>query len=438
LLIAKSASGCVDSTFKKQAIHQYRNPIVDIARDSTFCMQQQLTFAVTLTADDSIVSMEWRVDSMPVSTTPDLKLMYVTPGVHTISYEAITNHGCIRDTTFELTIHPLPIPVATADTTICLGSSVQLQANDGDKYKWSPSHGLNNTGIPNPIAIPERTIQYVVQVLNQFGCMQKDTVNISVDKPVHVEVKDIPPICDGDSIQLKTVTNATKFIWTPPQSLSNDTIASPYASPTITTGYKVIAYSLNVCPNDSARTTVNVGEIPELKMVSDTSVVGGSTIQVVAQVSNVPVSYSWAPPTGLSCTDCPDPIIRNIKEDETFILTVTSAIGCIAIDTIRIKTFCGENLWIPNAFTPNNNGVNEVFYPQAPGYGIVRSMTIYDRWGQVVFTQEEFPLNDPSYGWDGRQKDGRIVGPDVYTYVIHFVCVNGDRFETIGKVTLLK
>ena len=157
-----------------------------------------------------------------------------------------------------------------------------------------------------------------------------------------------------------------------------------------------------------------------------------------AQVNNVPVEYVWDPFTGLSCSNCPDPVIRNIKEDKVYILTVTSPIGCVAKDTLNIRIFCGENLWVPNAFTPNNNGLNDVFYPQAPGYGIVRLMTIYDRWGEVVFKQEDFPLNDSNYGWDGTYKGDKIAGPDVYTYVIHFICVSGESFEFIGKVTVLR
>ncbi|HRG51862.1 MAG TPA: PKD domain-containing protein, partial [Bacteroidia bacterium] len=432
LLVATSISGCVDSAFKKAAIHQYRNPIVTLKKDSTSCIHQSLTFNAILIVDDSIQSMEWKVDSATVSTTADLKLMYHTPGVHVINYHVITTHGCVKDTTFELTIHPIPVPAATADTIICLGSSVQLNATEGVYYKWSPGHGLSNAAIQNPVAVPEKSTQYAVQVINQYGCMGNDTVNIQVDKRVDVAVKDQPPICSGESAVLKIISNATKFKWTPGESLSSDTIANPVASPLVTTEYNVIAYSLNACPNDSAKVVLEVGEIPEIEMVNDTSVVGGSTIQMFAQVNNVPVEYVWDPFTGLSCSNCPDPVIRNIKEDKVYILTVTSPIGCVAKDTLNIRIFCGENLWVPNAFTPNNNGLNDVFYPQAPGYGIVRLMTIYDRWGEVVFKQEDFPLNDSNYGWDGTYKGDKIAGPDVYTYVIHFICVSGESFEFIG------
>lgn len=438
LLVASSASGCIDSAFKKAAIHQYRNPVVDLKRDSTSCIHQTISFNAVLVVDDTIQSMEWKVDSRTSSLLPDLKLMYDTLGTHTINYHVVTSNGCVTDTTFELTIHPVPVPAATADTLICSGTSVQLNASDGIYYKWSPAQGLTDANIQNPLAAPAQTKQYMVLVTNQYGCKANDSVTIHVDKPVHVTIKDLPPICSGESVVLKTISNSNKFKWSPGASLSNDTVANPIASPIVTTEYKVVAYSLNVCPDDSAKIVLEVGEIPEIEMVNDTSVVGGSTIQIFARVNNVPVEYLWEPFTGLSCSDCPDPVIRNIKEDKVYTLKVTSPIGCVAIDTLNIHTFCGENLWIPNAFTPNNNGLNDVFYPQAPGFGIVRSMTIYDRWGERIFMQEDFPLNDRNYGWDGKYKDGRIAGPEIYTYVIHFICVSGESFEYIGKVTLLR
>jgi gliding motility-associated-like protein len=438
LLIVNSASGCRDSVYKKASIQQYARPLVSIQSDTGVCKGQALILHSSIVSGDSIKSMKWLIDSVLTDTTKDLKHTFSGTGTHTIQFGVTSVHGCVADTNMQITVHPLPVPAVTADTTVCKGTTVQLLAHDGMDYKWLPVTALNNAAIANPLATPDSGIHYVVEVRNIFGCLAKDSVSIRIDQPVKIRVKEVAPICSGETISLEAVANTTVFLWTPATGLSNPAIANPLASPAVTTVYQVKGFSLNTCPNDSATVKVDVGEIPELSVVTDTAVVAGSTIQLFSSVTNVPVTYLWQPDDGLSCTDCADPFAINIRENRQYILTVTSSYGCTAMDTVNIRTFCEDDLLIPNAFTPNGDNLNDVFYPQAPGYGMVRSMVIYNRWGEQIFSQENFPLNDPVYGWNGTYKNEPIQGTHVFVYVIRLKCANGNSTAITGKVTLIR
>lgn len=438
ILIVNSASGCKDSIIKKAAIHQYEKPVVSIQSDTGICTGKTLTFNSTIVSTDSVYSMKWMIDAMLIDSTKDLSHTFHFTGNHSVQLSVLTAHGCKADTAINITVHPLPVPAVTADTTVCKGTSVQLLAHDGADYKWFPVVALSNANIANPVASPDSSIRYIVEVKNVFGCTSTDSVWIMIDKPVKVSVKEVPPICNGNSVQLEALANTNMFQWSPPAGLSSTTIPNPVASPSVTTVYQVKGISLNTCPDDSATVKIIVGEIPDLEVVTDTAVVAGSTIQLFSSVTNVPVTYLWQSAEGLSCFNCPDPLALNIREDRQYILTVTSQYGCIAMDTIRIRTFCEDDLLIPNAFTPNADQLNDVFYPQAPGYGIVRSMTIYNRWGEMIFNQENFPLNDPSYGWNGTYMNEAIQGSNVFVYVIRLKCANGAGTSKTGKITLIR
>jgi gliding motility-associated-like protein len=99
---------------------------------------------------------------------------------------------------------------------------------------------------------------------------------------------------------------------------------------------------------------------------------------------------------------------------------------------------CGkENVFIPNTFSPNGDGRNEVFYPKGTGLFRIKSMRIFNRWGEIVFEKKEFTPNDPSAGWNGMFK-GKAASPDVYIYTMEILCENNSIIPFKGNVTLLR
>jgi len=110
--------------------------------------------------------------------------------------------------------------------------------------------------------------------------------------------------------------------------------------------------------------------------------------------------------------------------------------GCSASDTVSIKLVCmDDGVRIPNAFTPNNDGMNDVFYPMGKGVRVISSWRIYGRWGNLVFERHDIQLDDPSNGWNG-QVGGVDQPTGSYIYEMVLICDTGDVFTKKGTVLL--
>jgi len=149
------------------------------------------------------------------------------------------------------------------------------------------------------------------------------------------------------------------------------------------------------------------------------------------------ISYSWTPATNLDCTDCSNPIATPIFST-TYRVIVADSNHCIAYDSIFVKTICNEkNYFIPNTFSPNGDGVNDVFYPRGKSLYNVQSMRVFNRWGQKVFERRDFPANSQSQGWDGTF-NGQKAPVDAYVYIIEVICDNAQVIALKGDVTLVR
>ncbi len=95
------------------------------------------------------------------------------------------------------------------------------------------------------------------------------------------------------------------------------------------------------------------------------------------------------------------------------------------------------NLFIPNTFSPNGDGLNDVFYPRGKGIHGIKTLRIFDRWGEVVFEQSNFQVNDISKGWTGTFR-GKLASQDVYVYTIDVICENNVVFSLKGNVALIR
>jgi gliding motility-associated-like protein len=149
------------------------------------------------------------------------------------------------------------------------------------------------------------------------------------------------------------------------------------------------------------------------------------------------VTYNWTPASYLSCPTCPDPAATVIFSTQ-FNITVTDTHNCMSSDSILVKTICNaDNYFIPNTFSPNGDGVNDYFYPRGTSLYNIQSLTVFNRWGQMVFQRRDFPANAATMGWDGNF-NGRPAPADAYVYVAEVICDNGQVVELHGSVTLIR
>jgi gliding motility-associated-like protein len=183
--------------------------------------------------------------------------------------------------------------------------------------------------------------------------------------------------------------------------------------------------------------TINVFPIPTVNAGPDVTIAVGSSIPLTANPSIDVLSILWTPATGLTCTTCPNPIATP-KTNTTYSIKVTNEGGCTSSDEVTIFVVCTKgNLFVPNTFSPNGDGQNEVFYPRGRGISIIKGLRIFNRWGQLVFERHNFDANDISSGWNGTFK-GAALPPDVYVYMLDLECENNTVLTIKGDVTLIR
>lgn len=352
-------------------------------------------------------------------------------------FVSAVNNGCSGPVaSFSITIHPSPRMNATVDSRICRGNSLQLSASNAQVFSWSPAQNLSCTGCASPITTTLTTTQYYVQGTSVFGCVGRDTVNIEVIQPFNMPVSAPDTLCLGESTRLMA-SGAASYIWSPAEGLNRADIADPVASPSSSTRYRVIGRDAYGCFTDTGYVNVTVGLIPTVNAGPDLTSAAGSTITLNPVTQNGPITqWSWSPPTGLNCTDCPSPVV-DVRTGISYIVTVRNSFGCFGSDTIAINSLCkSSQVFVPNAFTPDGDGLNDILMVRGSGIR-VKSFRIFNRWGNLVFEKLNFEPNSPAYGWDGKVR-GVPAAPDVFVYTAEVICDNGVINTLKGNTTIIR
>jgi gliding motility-associated-like protein len=406
----------------------------------SICAEGTITFQGIETVPDTSV-LRWSWDFANGQTAdvqnPPAQL-YNIAGNYQVRLVATNSTGCTDTTLQDITIHPIPVVTASIDSTICLGQTIQLTASGTDTYTWLPPNpGLSCTDCATPLATPTVTTTYRVRGASVFGCANTDSLTITVIQPTTVLAPPDDSLCIGQGVNLRA-SGTDVYSWSPATGLNNPSISNPVARPTVTTTYTVTGSDFRGCFVTTDTVRIDVFPFPTLDLGPDITMRAGTTNQVLnATVSNDVVSYLWSPATGLSCTTCPAPVATP-RVTTTYNLRVTNNGGCITNDAVTIFVVClNSNLFMPNTFSPNADGMNDIYYPRGRGIERVRSLKIFNRWGQLVFIRENFNANDPGAGWDGRYR-GILSPPDVYVYTIEVFCENESIITLKGDVMLVR
>jgi gliding motility-associated-like protein len=181
---------------------------------------------------------------------------------------------------------------------------------------------------------------------------------------------------------------------------------------------------------------VTVNPQPLVDAGADVEVLTGTSVRLNATGLGV-VAFQWMPPTGLSCADCQSPE-ATVGTTTTYIVAGISAQGCRDYDTVTVNIFCNsQQVFLPNTFTPNGDGKNDVFYPRGAGISLIKSFRIYNRWGELLFERVNIEPNDETNAWDGSYK-GDNPRSDVFVYVVEAVCSTGQPILIKGDVTIIR
>ena len=331
-------------------------------------------------------------------------------------------------------VYPPPTIYTSPDTTVCVGDSAALHGYGGVSYTWMPSSVLGCATCQTAYATPTVISSYTVTGTDINGCVNTDTVTVYLRTRTYSAAWGDTEICRNVSVHLFD-TGGTKYSWIPGNSLDNSHIYNPLATPTSTTTYTVVV-QLAGCIPDTNYVFVKVHQLPTVDAGPDQSLHVGQSAHLTATGSNIK-HYLWTPSLGLTCDTCSNPSTNTIK-NTTYVVTVSSDYGCKASDSVSIFFTCSESqIFIPNTFTPNGDGQNDIFYPRGSGVSMIKAFRVYNRWGELMFERENIQINDASNAWDGTF-NGQLARPDVYVYLVEGTCSTGEPLFLKGSVTIVK
>jgi gliding motility-associated-like protein len=438
-LYIRNNENCTD-TINSNGNLVINGPTANFSATANGCTNSPVAFQDKSTAAGSQVTQWlWSYGDGTISTnnTP-LNYSYPFPGIYKANLTVTDANGCIDTISHAINIFQSPTVDAGIDTFACAGSSVSLDATGATSYTWQNNNSLSCTQCANPVAKPlQPEVYYVTGTSN--GCSSSDSVKIKVQTRQSLTAQPASyTICEGDFVNLN-VSGTDKYSWLTDNTLSSTTIPNPVATPVANTVYTAIGKDSKNCFADTARINVTVNPTPKVTIAdSAVEVLAGTNYTILASTgSDGAVTLEWSPPLGLSCFSCLQPT-TTVNNTITYTLTATDAFGCRGSDSIILIALCDKkSIFIPNTFSPNNDGVNDNFYPRANGTVLIKSMTIFNRWGQVVFDKRNFYVNGAPNGWDGKYNNVQ-QRPDVYVYIIKLVCANNETFTQRGNISLIR
>jgi gliding motility-associated-like protein len=143
------------------------------------------------------------------------------------------------------------------------------------------------------------------------------------------------------------------------------------------------------------------------------------------------ISFDWQPAINLSSNSIKTPTFTGTT-DTKYTIQITDNNGCVTTDTMQVLVMKSNGLFIPNAFTPNNNGLNDIFKPLLTGANKLNRFSIYNRYGELIFSSKQ--AND---GWDGTYK-GELVPSGVYIWMVKYIEISNKPIVEKGTVTLIR
>jgi gliding motility-associated-like protein len=457
---------------------------------SDICEQSTAQFSGT-TLIPGAPSWKWIFEDGTVVNQKDAPAKtYNQPGNFMVKL-VVDNSGCADTVSKLLQVHSKPIVALSAKTaTICEGTSFTISADGGDTYAWAPAGGLNTTSGAVVIPSPVNNTHYTVSVTNIYGCNNKDSVSINVIHPFSLQLAKEVAICRGNSARIEA-SGAIAYQWiNNTQGLDNVSVSDPVASPLNTTTYTVVASGEKECFSDTGTIKVVVNPAPVVHLGNDTTICQGQVITLNAFNSNA--AYSWQDGSTsssfivknggeyhvkvdlLNCIASDTILVHQIAipyftlgkdtsicngqqyilqpsvqitgsllwqdgsngsslvvtKEGMYSLTASNQCGTYTDSIMITSGFC--NILMPTGFTPNNDGLNDIFRVKYPFAVKTFHMLVYNRWGEKVFE-----TNNMREGWDGYWK-GELSLQGVYVWVISFTDTNNKPQQLKGTVTLIR
>jgi gliding motility-associated-like protein len=423
--VVETSKGCIDTILK--SIDILGQPPLSVPHDTLICVIDTLQLHA-IGSGSFLWSPNYMISNV---NDPD---PFVSPDITTTYSVMLTDaFGCTNTQGITVNVKNFVTQFGGPDTSICRSDTVILKlTSDALHWFWTENpagNTLNDPTLKNPTARPlVRTTYHVVGNIGK--CIAQNDITVT---PVPYPAANAGPdktICFGTSIQLNA-SGGSIYSWSPSAFLTATNIPNPVSvNPTDNVRYIVTVRDVLGCPKPVKDTMfLYVAKIKADAGPDDTSVVLGQPLQLGASGST---NYSWTPTTWLN-----NPLIHNPiafpQNDINYVVRVSNDEGCFDLDTIRVHVFRFKpDLLVPNAFTPNGDGINNIFKPIPIGMKSVDIFRVYNRWGQMLYSG-----TGNGAGWDGTFA-GKKQEMATYVWYAEGVDYLNKKIKKKGSVILIR
>lgn len=318
----------------------------------------------------------------------------------------------------------------TKSQQICKGQSILLNVSGGDIFDWEPTATLDNPKLNNPIAKPFSTTTYSVKITDTLcNLVNSLTTTISI-KPFNPAINADTSICEFQTVKLNS-SGGNSYQWFANSTLSSLFISSPIAKPINTTTYSLILKDTFCKYVDTLSTTIRVLKLPNIKAIKSNDI----TCETRESQLNASggLKYTWSPSSSLSNSSIVNPIARPQSSTKYFVLG-EGANGCLNKDSILVNVLnnSDQQYFVPSAFTPNNDCVNDCFGIKKWSNILELEFSIFSRWGELIFFTKNV-----SECWDGKFK-GVLQNSGTYIYLIKAKTNCEESINKTGTFVLIR
>jgi gliding motility-associated-like protein len=425
-LFMRTLKGCERTVTKPISV--YDKPPLFTTNDTLLCKYDALQLKAESTQPGGTYSWTPNV-AISGANTPTPTVRPLDDIAYTVTYKDVQN--CTNEHTINIDVRAEIHVSAGADSTVCTGDPIPLRAiGDGD-YSFSWRDLTTNTEIgttPNIIVTPPHPGNTYEIEASLGTCKASDFIILKVVDPPKAFAGNDTTICYGEAVMLHA-TGGAHYRWTPGITIEGPTRANTPARPKDTTVYTVIVTDDLGCPKEVSD-EVKVNVVPQVHAFAgnDTIVIKNQPFQLHATGA---ARYTWTPADGLNNTNIPDPI-TTINKDFTYQVTAYTVEGCKGSDDIHLRFMTGPEIYIPTAFSPNGDGLNDKFRPLPVGIVKMEFFRVFDRWGKLMFSTTEYMK-----GWDGTV-NGLPANIGTYAWVVQGENIKGETVLRKGTVTLVR
>ena len=392
IVTAEQTAGCqvTDSLF----VTVNQTPAIRLGADTSLCTGQQLI----LNAGAGFTSYQW-------STGQQQQQIIITqPGSYSIK---ATISGCSSyDSLQLLKIYPLPVVDLGPDTILCLGQQLQLSPGQPQPaYLWNTGSTASMVSISQPGA-------YSVRITSQQGCINRDTIIVNFVATPLFSLGADTTLCKGQFLTLNAASPGATYQW------QDGSIAPTYTVGRA--GNYYITASIGRCATADT-ITIAYTAAPLFTLGQDTFICTGRQLQLTPAL-DTPASLLWQ--------DGSTTPAYILTQPGLYSLTATNQCGRWA-DSINV-TAGTCFIEMPTAFTPNSDGINDVFKLKYPFPLQQFTLSIYNRYGQIIFQ-----TNNPAQGWNGTF-EGKPQPQNSFVWTIRYTAINNQANLLKGMVTLIR